>query len=291
MSLFVRERSRAYRLKEHGTTLTEQHGRLHRPGALLEWGSITKTVTAAIAHRLADANALNLSAPTTEYLPSSSLPESATVSSLIEHTSGLHRVPADMFTDPKDLVDPYARYTNEYFDAQVIPHLHENHNGAVGVYDYSNLGYAVLTRILETAAGRSWWDLADELVLTPAGVTDATITPDPAHVPVLHTWTGRIRKQWTDVGPFIGAGGLVSTFDALEQYAHHVAQSHRAGESLPGWQRTGQLVWHNGHNRDHGAFVGFTPDLVVTVHTLGYRSGTGDRIAARLLQDHAERQR
>lgn len=287
MGLFVRERSRAYRLKEHGIVLTEQHGRLHWPGLLLEWGSITKTVTAAVAHRLAEVDALNLSVPVTEYLPSASLSENVTVDSLIEHTSGLPRIPTDMFTDPKDLVDPYARYTNEYFDTQVIPHLHEKNNGTVGVYDYSNLGYAVLTRILETATGRSWWELADELVLTPAGVTDATITPDPAHVAVLHTWTGKVRKQWTDVGPFIGAGGLVSTFDGLEQYAHHVAQSLRAGESLLGWQRTGQFVWHNGHNRDHGAFVGFTPDLVVTVHTLGYRSGTADRIATRLLHAHA----
>lgn len=285
MGFFVRERSRAYRLKEHGIVLDEQHGKLHRPGALLEWGSITKTVTAAIAHRLAETGALNLLAPVTEYLPSASLPEKVTVDSLIEHTSGLPRLPADMFTDPKDLVDPYARYTNEYFDAQVVPHLNDKHNGTVGVYDYSNLGYAVLTWILKTVTGRSWWDLADELVLTPAGVADATITPDLAQVPVLHTWTGKVRKQWSNVGPFVGAGGIVSTFEGLEQYAHHAAQSHLGGKSLPGWQHTGQFVWHNGHNKDHGAFIGFTPDLVVTVHTLGYRSGTADRIATRLLQN------
>lgn len=288
MSLFVRERSRAYRLTERGSTLAEQHGPLHRPGALLEWGSVTKTVSASIARRIVETGELVLSAPVVEYLPSSPLPASVTVGALIEHTSGLPRVPADMFTDPKDLVDPYARYTTEYFDEHVIPNLHKKHSGTVGVYDYSNLGYAVLTRILEIATGRSWWELAEELVLSPAGVTDATVTPDPARVPTLHTWTGKVREQWTDTGPFIGAGGLSSTFDGLDQYAHFAAQSHRAGEPLPGWQHTGALVWHNGHNRDHGAFIGFTPDLVVTVHTLGHRTGTADRIATRLLQQRSE---
>lgn len=35
----------------------------------------------------------------------------------------------------------------------------------------------------------------------------------------------------------------------------------------------------NGHNRDHGAFVGVSPDSsrTITVHTLGYLPGRADK--------------
>lgn len=286
MSLLVRERSRAYRLTERDAIIAERRGPLHPRQALLEWGSITKTVTASIAHRLAETGELDLSTPVVEFFPSSGLPEAVTVRTLIEHTSGLPRLPADMFKHRKDLADPYARYTNDYFDGQVIPRLRQQHVGTVGAYDYSNLGYALLTRVLETASGRAWWNLADELVLQPVGITDATIVPDPYRVPVLHTWTGKVRKPWTDFGPFVGAGGILSTFDTLAKYATSSAQLHRTGAPLPGWQHTGQLVWHNGHKRDQGAFIGFTPTLIVTVHTLGHRFGTADATATRLLLRH-----
>lgn len=61
---------------------------------MLEWGSITKTVTAAIAARLAEAGELDLDAPVAALLPATLLPGAASVRTLIEHHSGLPRVPA-----------------------------------------------------------------------------------------------------------------------------------------------------------------------------------------------------
>lgn len=44
------------------------------------------------------------------------------------------------------------------------------------------------------------------------------------------------------------------------------------------------LWWHNGHNKDHGAFIGVSHDSsrIVTIHTLGYNAGRADKLAARL---------
>lgn len=55
-----------------------------------------------------------------------------------------------------------------------------------------------------------------------------------------------------------------------------------------GWMRSATLWWHNGHNRDQGAFVGIsdTGERVVTVHAVGHRVGASDRIATRLAQRH-----
>ncbi|WP_144931401.1 beta-lactamase family protein [Kocuria marina] len=46
MSIFVRQRSTAFRLRQSGAVLTEDFGPLHRADTLLEWASVTKTVTA-----------------------------------------------------------------------------------------------------------------------------------------------------------------------------------------------------------------------------------------------------
>jgi CubicO group peptidase (beta-lactamase class C family) len=250
---------------------------------MLEWGSITKTVTARIAQQLDGAGVIELLAPVHEYLPTTGLPQSVDVLSLVTHTSGLPRVPGGIIKTMAEARDPYAKYTPEYFDAEVLPALSAQHRGRVGDFEYSNLGYAVLTRTLEVVTGLDWWSLAQQHVFTPLGIADVATSPEPDRVPVLRTWTGRVCKQWTDTGPFIGAGGLHGTFDALERYASAIAQV-TSGEKPFGWMEDPTLWWHNGHNLDHGAFMGVTRDgtRIITVHTLGYSSGRADRIAARL---------
>lgn len=290
MSLLVRTRSQAVRLREHGTVRDEQFGPLHAADAMLQWGSIGKTVTAMIAERLGRSGALDLAAPVIAYLPTTELPEAVDVRSLITHTSGLPRIPSDMLTSVGEMRDPYAKYTTDYVDAHLLPGLGAKHSGAVGAFEYSNLGYGVLTRLMELATGCDWWTLAKREVFDPLGIADVAVSPDPARVPVLRTWTGRVRRQWTIAGPFLGAGGVYGTFDALEQYALAVAQQNPGAVPL-GWMESPTLWWHNGHAADHGAFVGFSHDgsRVVTAHTLGYRAGVADKIAAHVQRRHPTR--
>lgn len=283
MTWLVRRKSGAYRLRDSGNITAERYGPLHQGTPMLEWGSVTKTVTAQIAGRLGQAGVLDLSAPVSEYLPVVKLPRAVDVRSLVTHTSGLPRLPERIIANRAEARDPYAKYTTAFFDTEVLPALTNQHGGAVGSFDYSNLGYAVLTRLLEVVAGRDWWTLATQEVFTPLGITEVAIRPSPGRVPILRTWAGGIREQWTDTGPFIGAGGLHGTFDALEQYATAIAQQ-TPGEKPLGWMDDPTLWWHNGHNRDHGAFIGVSHDgsRVLTVHTLGYNVGRADKIAARL---------
>ena len=283
MSWLVRQKSQAYRLRDNGDITAEQIGPLHRSSPMLEWGSISKTVTARITDQLARAGTVDLSAPVSEYLPEAKLQSTVDVRSLVAHTSGLPRVPKGMITTLAEARDPYAKYTTAYFDDEVLPTLAEQRTDTLGTFDYSNLGYAVLTRLLEVVTERDWWTLATREVFTPLGITDVAICPDPARVPVLRTWTGSVRQQWADTGPFIGAGGVHGTFDALEQYATSIA-AQSPGVKPFGWMEDPELWWHNGHNRDHGAFIGVSRDgsRVVTVHTLGYNAGQADKIAARL---------
>ena len=98
MSWLVRRKSQAYRLRDSGDITAEQIGPLHRGSPMLEWGSISKTVTARITEQLAHAGTLDLSTPVSKYLPEAKLPSTVDVRSLVTHTSGLPRVPKGMIT-------------------------------------------------------------------------------------------------------------------------------------------------------------------------------------------------
>jgi len=89
---------------------------------MLEWGSITKTVTAHIAEQLDHAGTLDLSAPMSVYLPEMKLPREVDVRSLVTHPSGLPRLPHGIITSAAEACDPYAKYITTYFDAKVLPH-------------------------------------------------------------------------------------------------------------------------------------------------------------------------
>lgn len=282
----VRTKSKAYRLRSDGRVDVERIGTLHQGAPILEWGSVTKTVTASIADRLGREGVIDLSMPVTEYLPQSRLPLDADVRSLAEHTSGLPRLPRRMITSMGDARDPYAKYTTARFDSDILPDIGEQLRGPVGTFEYSNLGYAVLTRVLEVAADQDWWTLAKRYVFDPLGIADVSVRPDPQCVPPLRTWTGRLCKQWTFAGPFVGAGGLHGTFDALESWAASRAQG-AAGRRPFGWMDDGDWYWHNGGTLDHGAFVAMSHDglRVMTVHTLGHNPERADAIAARLQGD------
>ena len=283
MSWLVRHKSEAYRLRNSGRIEVERTGSLHQGAPMLEWGSITKTVTARIAETLDREGSVYLRAPVSDYLPETALPRDVDVRSLVEHTSGLPRLPKGMIKTTADARDPYAKYTTERFDADVLPGLSEQRRSPTGSFEYSNLGYAVLTRVLEVATGDDWWTLARRHVFTPLGVTGVSIDPDVDDVPALHTWTGRACKQWKLAGPFVGAGGLHGTFDALELYATNRAQQ-TPREKPFGWMDDGDQYWHDGGTLDHSAFVGVSHDgsRVITVHTLGYNPWRVNKTVARL---------
>lgn len=285
MTLFARQRSRAWRVRIVGEVVDEQFGPLHRRGAMLEWGSITKTATAAIAHRLADTDLLRFTDPVLAHLPDAGLPEIVTVRSLVEHYSGLRRMPSRSVAGRYSSADPFAVFTTEFFDDRVVPRLEHERTGPYGRHWYSNLGYAVLVRILEKATGRTWWDLARDLVFSPMAITDVGVDPTDPRVPELRTLDGTVRTHWAlSAGPFVGAGGLIGTFDALESYAIASQRAAPKRDRMLGWSHGSGFWWHDGQVRDHGAWVGVddAATRVITTHAIGHLIGAADATAMRL---------
>ncbi|MGK5444620.1 serine hydrolase domain-containing protein [Micromonospora sp. URMC 105] len=133
-------------------------------------GSVTKTFTSVLVMQCRDDGLLDLDDPIGRHL---ALPAHGelTVRRLLSHTAGLQREPYgdvwDTLRAPgaDELVAELARAE------RVLP--------AGRRYHYSNLGMALLGRLVGELRGGSWAEVLTERVLTPLGLAATSVTPGP----------------------------------------------------------------------------------------------------------------
>jgi D-alanyl-D-alanine carboxypeptidase len=148
---------------------------------LLLQGSVGKTYVSAVALQLMHEGEIGLDDPISKYLGHepwfSRLPNARaiTVRQLMNHTSGLvryefnERFTADLTASPDRVWHPQELVA--YILDTAAPFA------AGQGWDYSDTNYIVLGMIMEKVTGRSYYDLARERVLRPAGLT-ATLPSD-----------------------------------------------------------------------------------------------------------------
>jgi D-alanyl-D-alanine carboxypeptidase len=127
--------------------------------------SITKTLTAMCALRLAERGALGLSDPVAAWCPDVGLRDEVTIAHLLRHTSGLGDYgPLPEYHDAvrSHPSDPWTR--RQFLDA-VLPRGMRFEPG--GGWAYSNIGYMLLREVLQRAAGRTFADTIHDLVAAP----------------------------------------------------------------------------------------------------------------------------
>jgi D-alanyl-D-alanine carboxypeptidase len=156
-----------------GESMTTKH--------LLLQGSVGKTYASALAMQLVHEGRFSLDDPVSKYLGNepwfSRLPnaKAITVRHLMNHTSGLVRYEfnekftADLTASPDRVWKPQELVS--YLLGTAAPF--EPGQG----WDYSDTNYIVLGMIMEKVTGRTYYDLARERVLRPAGLT-ATVPSD-----------------------------------------------------------------------------------------------------------------
>jgi D-alanyl-D-alanine-carboxypeptidase/D-alanyl-D-alanine-endopeptidase len=259
-----------------GARIETQLGRAYSGAPLVEWASVTKTVTAATMLLVLQEARVDERTPVSELVPHLLIAGAFSVGDLIDHTSGLPRVHPGMSSG---LVgDPYAGVDR----ATVFECLKTDTAPGGRPREYSNLGYALLGEIIETMTGTSWFDACAERVLAPAGVTTATIDPVPSDRVVLSTWRGKVREPWNlSRTPYVAAGGLWSTLDDI---ARHGASARSTNPDLRGWEHRDGLVWHSGQTRDSGACLVVTRTGAIAAHTLGRLPHAADKIAVSMLR-------
>lgn len=161
-------------------------GTLVQPDSLMRVASVSKFVTAIAVMTLVQQNQLNLDAPAFALIPQlTPLPgatvdprlKNITVRELLHHTGGWNRaisgdpmfnstaISAAAGTPPPASVDSIIRY-------MLGQPLDFDPGTQVA---YSNFGYCVLGKIIETVTGRVYGDYVQSAVLAPASITRAVL--------------------------------------------------------------------------------------------------------------------
>ncbi|MGK5010887.1 serine hydrolase domain-containing protein [Janthinobacterium sp. MDB2-8] len=260
-------------------------GKNAKPGAdtVYQIGSVTKTMTGLLlAHAVVDGK-VTLEEPVAALLPGYTMPafDGKTISllDLATHYSALPRLP-DNFA-PKDPANPYADYTEakqrQFLAAYQLP------RAPGSVFDYSNIGYAVLGTALAARAGSSYEALLQSRIAVPLGMRSTSNTPTHGMLTRLapgHLLTGEPTPAW-DLNVVAPAGGVYSSardmiaylqaymFKPLRPYALAIKpQRPLAPDSETkiglAWlleQQQGQgYAWHSGQTGGYTSYAAFTTD-------------------------------
>jgi CubicO group peptidase (beta-lactamase class C family) len=159
----------------------KQSGKKSNSETVYEIGSITKTITGYLLAKAVTEKRMDLNMPITQYLPDSvsrnKALEKITLTHLANHTSGLPRLPVDLYYTPGlNQDDPYAHYT----DAMIMKGLSQiKPTRAPGEqYEYSNYAFGILGTILGRVYQTSFENLALQSVFMPMEMQKTTAGND-----------------------------------------------------------------------------------------------------------------
>jgi len=189
--------------------------------------SCTKSVTATTLLGLVDDGLLSLDAPVTDFVPAFRSVALPTADSPVPTVRMLLTMSAGFPTD-----DPWGDRQESISDDELDDVL-----GAGLLFDsvpgtrfaYSNLGYALLGRVVAVAAGAPFTSVATERVLRPLGLDDTVFAAADArgHVVTGYRPHGSAWEALTTPGPgaFSPIGGLFSTVRDLARWASWLASA------------------------------------------------------------------
>jgi len=190
-----------------------------RPETFFEIGSITKQFTAASILQLQEAGKLRIDRPLSDYLPDAPHAKEITLRQLLTHTSGLHDYldlsPADLFR----LASQPISYSN--LIARVAPLPLDFAPGSR--WSYSNTGYLLLGKVIETVSGETYKSHLQRHILTPLQMNNTYTTADEGRLPNMatgyHHVDGKLeRAPIIDPGWANAAGFLVAPLRDLAKW-------------------------------------------------------------------------
>jgi serine-type D-Ala-D-Ala carboxypeptidase/endopeptidase len=186
-----------------------------------EIGSVTKTMTAALAAGLIAEDRLALDAPLTEYLPKGTkVPDfegqPIRIRHLMTHTSGLPALPARLAITSMD--DPYARLTEaELYGSLADVRL----NAAPGThFAYSNYAVMLLSDIVARQSGKPFDELIAERLFLPLDMRNSFVRKPGKGTRVAggHLQTGAKASVWNFPRNYAGVGGVRASLDDMVHY-------------------------------------------------------------------------
>lgn len=255
--------------------------------SLFEIGSITKTITAILLQILHEKSLLDTSKSIYYYLGSEKchpIFKEINIKNILSHTSGLPRLDPEFDKNVIDLANPYLNYTNE----SLASFLKEPYNiEEPGNYNYSNLGYGILSYIVEYLFNKPYEHLVEEEFFSKVGM-NRTYTidtlPNDKNITAGYTNNNILNPYW-NVNVMKGAGCFFSCSNDLLRFikinlnidigdekiskAISSTQILQTKEMALGWHyKNGFLAklllykgyyWHNGMTGGFSSFICFNP--------------------------------
>ena len=240
-------------------------------------GSITKGWVGALVAIMVDEGQLDWNSSLRDLLPPGTVlsddAAAITLRQLATHTSGLPRQPPTLET--LGLFTGYLFTGRDFYRrldvGRALDYLEtwKKPEQAPQESRYSNLGYGLLSHIVETRSGRSIDVLIDERLLQPLGMRSTTFGADsvlgkphmsghagdqPKFIP-----RGREVADWNMNRFMQGVGGGYSTAEDLLRYAAaHIEPSTQALDLSATLSATGHSIgWHADPLKEHGVFYQF----------------------------------
>ena len=187
-----------------------------------EIGSITKTFTAFLLANAVVQKKIKLTDAITKYLPDSVAANKdlqvISIQQLSNHSSGLPRLPLNLYAGVTSATDPYAAYDDKklftflkYFKAQRKPGEK---------YEYSNLAVGLLGVILEKVNGMPLEKQYEQQIFIPFNMKNSYAGPVKTNLLTALGYTdkGEPTSYW-NFKAMAAAGGIKSTTTDLLLYA------------------------------------------------------------------------
>lgn len=261
------------------------------PEGSFQIGSVTKVFTSLLLATYVVDGSLRLDHRVGQLLPNLADADAggATLEQLATHTSGLPRIPRDLWHRALTRhPDPYADVDHD----RLIASLARTKLRPKSRPAYSNLGAGLLGHAIATWAGRDYDALVQERICEPLGLVATTVRP--AAAPPGHHRRGKPYPGTWHFDALAGAGALWSTLadqlrflaaqldppagdlGAALRLTHEVRVPGKRLDQCLGWVRLhgrrGALLWHNGGTAGYRSFVGVQDGSAVAVLTACDRS-------------------
>jgi CubicO group peptidase (beta-lactamase class C family) len=204
-------------------TANLEHSVPHTPRTKFRIGSITKQFTATAILKLREQGLIGVHDVISTYLPDYPNGEQITIHHLLNHTCGIPN-----FTDfnARDGLESFEQIEkrNLPLDDLIAFFSNEPLEFTPGDrYQYTNSGYVVLTKIIETVSGYSYADYLKYQILEPLGMFNSGYARQEVILPHHasgYVFTGETYQHaaFVDMSWPSGAGGMYSTAEDLYKW-------------------------------------------------------------------------
>lgn len=189
--------------------------------AVFEAGSITKTFTAFIVESILQQKRLSDTTSIISYLPDSVQANKAlssiTFLSLMNHTSGLPRLPDNLALNSKA---PYDTYTIN----NLYSYLKRATPKPDGKSNYSNLGMGLAGILAQQISGKSYSTLINEYILLPFGMRKKEANAQHKS----QGYFGDEKAPFWNMDALAPAGALQCTADEMLSYLAYMSNPRKA---------------------------------------------------------------